>query len=95
MRRWAFGSGCEPGLKAPSLEQFFRAAAVIGNQDAVLAILPLLTNERPDIVREACRTLAEIGNKDTIPSIEPLLTNPRPDIRNEAYKAIAKLRAKS
>jgi HEAT repeat protein len=66
---------------------------VIGNQDAVPAIIPLLTNEKPDIIREACRTIAIIGNKDAIPAIEPLLTNSRSDIREEARKAITKLRA--
>ena len=62
--------------------------------DAVPATLPLLRNEHPNVVRDACRTLAVIANKDVIPSIEPLLKDKRSDVRKDAQDAIAKLGAK-
>jgi hypothetical protein len=57
--------------------------------EAVPKILPCLTDSKPDVVREACRTLAAIGNQDAVPAILPLLTNERPDIIREACRALA------
>ena len=62
--------------------------------EAIPKILPCLTDSKPDVVREALKTLAAIGGKDVIPSLQPLLTNSRSDIRDDAYKAITKLQAK-
>jgi hypothetical protein len=57
--------------------------------EAVPKILPCLTDSKPDVVREACRTLAKIGNQDAVPALLPLLTNERPDIVREACRTLA------
>jgi hypothetical protein len=57
--------------------------------EAVPKILPCLTDSKPDVVCEACRTLAKIGNQDTVPALLPLLTNERPDIIREACRTLA------
>jgi hypothetical protein len=56
---------------------------------AVPKILPCLTDSKPDVVREACRTLAIIGNLDAVPALLPLLTHERPDIVREACRTLA------
>lgn len=56
---------------------------------AVPKILPCLANSKPDVVREALKTLAAIGNPDAVPAILPLLTNERPDIVHEACRTLA------
>jgi hypothetical protein len=56
---------------------------------AVPKILPCLANSKPDVVREALKTLAAIGNPDAVPAILPLLTNDRPDIIREACRTLA------
>jgi hypothetical protein len=56
---------------------------------AVPKILPCLANSKPDVVREALKTLAAIGNPDAVPAILPLLTNERPDIVREACRTLA------
>ena len=56
---------------------------------AVPKILPCLANSKPDVVREALKTLAAIGNPDAVPAILPLLTNDRPDIVREACRTLA------
>jgi HEAT repeat protein len=61
---------------------------------AVPEILPLLNDENPHVLRDACRTLAVLGNTNTIPFIEPLLKNPRYDVKGDAQAAINILRAK-
>ena len=58
---------------------------------AVPKILPCLANSKPDVVREACRTLAKIGNQDAVPALLPLLTNERPDIVREACRTLAEI----
>ena len=61
---------------------------------AVGRILPLLSHEHPNVVRDACRTLAVLGDEDLIPTIEPLLESPNPAIKADAQDAIFKLRSK-
>jgi hypothetical protein len=56
---------------------------------AIPKILPCLANSKPDVVREALKTLAAIGNPDAVPAILPLLTNERPDIVREACRTLA------
>jgi hypothetical protein len=58
---------------------------------AVPKILPCLANSKPDVVREALKTLAVIGNPDAVPAILPLLTNERPDIVREACRTLANI----
>jgi hypothetical protein len=59
--------------------------------EAVPKVLPCLANSKPDVVREACRTLAIIGNQDAVPALLPLLTNERPDIVREACRTLANI----
>jgi len=56
---------------------------------AIPKILPCLANSKPDVVREALKTLAAIGNQDAVPALLPLLTNDRPDIVREACRTLA------
>src|ERR1035437_565156 len=58
---------------------------------AVPKILPCLANSKPDVVREALKTLAVIGNPEAVPAILPLLTNERPDIVREACRTLANI----
>ncbi len=58
---------------------------------ALPKILSCLTDSKPDVVREALKTLAVIGNQDAVSAILPLLTNDRPDIVHEACRALANI----
>jgi hypothetical protein len=57
--------------------------------EAVPRILPCLSDSKPDVVREACRTLAIIGNQSAVPALLPLLTHDRPDVVREACRTLA------
>ena len=85
------------GLKSSDPGQIVHTLKLLRTPEssaAVPAILPLLTNANPNVVRDACRTLAVIANKDVIPSIEPLLQSKRADVKKDAQDAIDKLKAK-
>jgi hypothetical protein len=62
--------------------------------EAIPKILPCLTDSKPDVVREALKTLAAIGNQDAVPAIIPLLTHDRPDVVHEACRTLAAIGGK-
>jgi len=78
-----------PGKVKDALKKLRDKKLESNASQAIPKILPCLTDSKPDVVREACRTLAIIGNQDAVPALLPLLTNERPDIVREACRTLA------
>ena len=62
--------------------------------EAVPAIIPLLNNPEPKIIREACRTLAVLGDRSTIEFIMPLLQSSDVAVKADAEDAVFQLKSK-